>query len=445
MKKKLLVSLLVFSMALGLAACGNSNKGESTSGSQDAASADNTESSGADSTNNAGNTESSEDGKSLEVWVRNSYYDEVTEAAKNFTATTGIAVNVSEPSDMSDDLALALSSGNVPDIVSIDCVLVPYYSSIGALKDITEEFAASDFKDTFSGGLLDLSSYEGKQYAVPFAPDVSVLLYNKDIFEANGLDPENPPKTWDELIAAAQACTNDDVYGYMFSASDAGGMMFTFCPYIWCNGGEFTSEDGKESLLNQPEAVEALQFITDMIYEYNVTPQSITSYDWTATEDAFKAQKAAMIVQGSSAVGTIVNDGYDFNAGCALIPSPDGNKYSSFSGGDSIAILADTDMPDEAWQFVQYCLSKEVQVDQLAAYGNIPARSDMFENDIFGSHEEYDILRQALEVGEAPYSLKYNEMYTPWIDAVQYALNQEKTPEEAFSDAKEEIDALLSE
>ena len=89
---------------------------------------------------------------------------------------------------MSDDLALALSSGETPDIVSIDCVLVPYYASIGALKDITTEFSALDYKDTFSGGLLDLSTYDGKQYAVPFAPDVSVLLYNKDIFKANGLD-----------------------------------------------------------------------------------------------------------------------------------------------------------------------------------------------------------------------------------------------------------------
>ena len=182
-----------------------------------------------------------------------------------------------------------------------------------------------------------------------------------------------------------------------------------------------------------------------MVYEYKVTPESITSYDGTAAADAFKAQKAAMIVLGSSAVGDIVNDNYDFKAGCALIPSSDGTNYASFSGGDSIAILADTDMPDEAWQFVEFCLSEEVQVSQLAASGNIPARSDLFDNEIYAGHPEYDVLRQALEVGKAPYSLKYNEMYTPWLDAVQYALNQEKTPEEAMKDAKAEIDDILAE
>lgn len=385
------------------------------------------------------------EGEALEVWVRNSYYDELTEAAKSFTEQTGIQVNVTEPSNMSDDLALALTSGDTPDIVSIDCVLAPYYASIGALLDITEQFNALEYKDTFSGGTLDLSTYDGKQYAVPFAPDVSVLIYNKDLFEANGLDPEKAPATWDELIEAAKACTSDDCYGYVFAAGEAGSMMFTFCPYVWNNGGDFTSEDGSESLLNQPEAVEALQLITDMVYEYGVTPESISSYDWTAARDAFLAQKAAMIVLGSSAVGDIVNGIYEFNVGCALIPSADGENYTSFSGGDSIAIMADTDKADAAWQFVEYCLSEEVQVDQLAASGNIPARSDLFDNEIYAGHAEYDVLRQALEVGEAPYSLKYNEMYTPWSDAIQYALNQEKTPQEAFDDAKAEIDAILAE
>lgn len=408
MRRKVLVSVLALSMTLGLGISANAEE-------------------------------------PLEVWVRNSYYDELSEAAKSFTEQTGIEVNVTEPSDMSDDLALALTSGDTPDIVSIDCVLVPYYASIGALKDITAEFDALEYKDTFAGGTLDLSKYEGSQYAVPFAPDVSVLIYNKDMFEANGLDPEAPPKTWEELLEAAKACTTDDCYGYIYCAADAGGMMFTFCPYIWNNGGEFTSEDGSESVLNDEKAVAALQLITDMVYEYKVTPESITSYDWTATRDAFLAQKAAMIVLGSSAVGDIVNGVYDFDAGCALIPSADGEKYSSFSGGDSIAILANTDKAEAAWQFVEYCLSEEVQVDQLAASGNIPARADLFDNEIYAEHPEYDVLRQALEVGEAPYSLKYNEMYTPWLDAVQYALNQEKTPQEAFDDAKAEIDAMLAE
>jgi multiple sugar transport system substrate-binding protein len=427
--KKLLSTLLAVTLLASMTACGASNTtGESTAetGSEEAS------------------TGTSE-GATLEVWARQGYSELMTDAAASFSEETGIQVNVTQPSDMSDDLALALSAGTAPDIVSIDCVLIPYYASIGALKDVTEQFNSLEFVDQFSGGLLDLANYDGKQYGVPFSPDLSVLLYNKDMFEAAGLDPESPPTTWDELIEAAKATTTDDCYGYVFSGGDAGGMMFTFGPYLWNNGGDFTKNDGKESSLDTPEVQEAVQLLVDMVYEYKVTPESITSYDWTSTSDAFKAGKAAMIVLGSSAVGDIVNGEYNFEAGCGLIPSPDGKTYSSFSGGDSIAMLESTEYPDEAWQFIEYCLSPEVQVDQLAASGYIPARLDLYDNELYAGHEEYQVLMEALKVGRAPYSVKYNEMYTPWLDALQYALNKEKTVETALADAKTEIDAILSE
>ncbi|MFI3213482.1 MAG: ABC transporter substrate-binding protein [Eubacteriales bacterium] len=395
--------------------------------------------------NSSTSSDNSDSTASLEVWVRNTYYDEVVAAAANFQEDTGIEVTVVEPSDMSDDLALALSSGEEPDIISMDCVLIPYYASIGALQDITEEFNSLDYADQFSGGLIDLATYEDSIYAVPFSPEPSVLLYNKELFAAAGLDPDSPPTSWDELIEYAQACTTDDCWGYLFTASDAGGMMFTFGPYLWSAGGDFTSNGGTESALDSDEVASALQLIYDMIYTYEVTPTTITSYDWTACEDAFKSQNAAMVVLGIAAATGIVDEIYDFDAGCAVISGPDGETFSSFSGGDSLTILDSTEYTEEAWMFIDYCLSEEVQVDLLAATGSIPARLDMFDNDIFAGNEVYEVLQDALEVGQAPYSIKYNEMYTPWIDAIQYALNQEKTVEEALSDAKIEIDAILSE
>lgn len=425
--KKILCALLSLSMLGGLTACGGGGSAAGT-----------TAAGGTAAPGKANN-------EPLEIWVRNNYYEQVSKAAELFTAETGIQVKVTEPSNMSDDLALALSSGKTPDIVSMDCVLVPYYASIGALQDITDDFNQLEFKDSFSGGLLELASFEDRQYAVPFAPDLSVLLYNKDKFEAAGLDPEKPPATWDELIEYAQKCTTDDTYGYIFSAGYAGGMMFTFAPYIWSNGGEFTNSEGTASLLNTKEAEGALQLLVDLVHEYKTTPESITSYDWTACLDAFKSEKAAMIVLGARPVGDIVNDAYSFKAGCALVPSPDGKTYASFSGGDSMAMLANSNQKEAAWQFIEYCLSEEFQVGQMIPFGNIPARTDLYDNEFYQGHAEYKVLEEALKVGRAPYSFKYNEMYAPWLDAIQYAINQEKTVEQALADAKTEIDGILAE
>ena len=386
-----------------------------------------------------------EEGDALEVWVRSTYYDIITEAAAVFTEKTGQPVKVTQAANMSDDLALAISSGNTPDIVSIDCVLVPFYASIGAFKNVTAEVNALEYKDAFSDGALKLASYEGELYAVPLGPDVSVLIYNKELFAANGLDPESPPASWDELVKAAQACTNDECYGYAYPGSSVGSMMFGFCPYIWSNGGEFTSEDGSESLLNSPEAVAALQLYVDMIHQYGVTPKTISSYTSTEVKDAFSAQKIAMTIQGTSFVRKVINGELDFDAGVALIPAADGEHFSSFLGGDDIAILNDTDKADIAWQFVEYCLSEAVQVDLFSTMGLMPARADMFDHEVFQQAEEWSVIRKALEIGKAPYSLKYNELYTPFLDALQFAFNGEKTAQQAFDDAKAEIDAVLAE
>lgn len=381
----------------------------------------------------------------LEVWVRNKYYDIVTTAANAFTEKTGYPVKVVEAANMSDDLALAISAGNTPDVVSIDCILVPYYASIGALKDVTDQVNSLEFKDAIPAGSYEIATYDGALYAVPFGPDSSVLVYNKEMFAANGLDPENPPKTWDEIIEAAKACTNGDTYGYAFPGNAAGGMMFGFGPYIWANGGDFYSADGTECLLDSPEAIGALQLIVDMVHEYGVTPDTITSYVTSEIKDGFAAQKFAMLAQGNSYVGNVINHAFDFDAGIALLPSPDGEHFSSYLGGDSMAIMNGTDKADIAWQFVEYCLSEEVQVNQFAARGLMPARTDLFDNEVFQGVKEWEIVREAMSIGKTPYSQKYNELLTPFLEEVQYALNQEKTAEQAFTDAAAEMEAIMAE
>ena len=267
----------------------------------------------------------------------------------------------------------------------------------------------------------------------------------KDHFAEAGLDPEKGPATWDELIEYAQKLTTEDHYGYVFGAGDSGTMMFTFVPYIWCNGGDVMSADGTQSMLDQPEAVEALQLICDLANEYKVCPEGITAYGWTESQDAFLSGKASMIVLGSAAVWSMLTGEYDINAGSCLIPSKDGVTYSSFSGGDSLAMVYDCANPDVAWDFIEYCLSEDVQVEEMAQYGQLPARSDLFDNQYFEANPEFQVMREALAVGEAPYSLKYNEMYVPFLDGVQAAINGVMTAEEAFASAAQNINALLAE
>lgn len=132
-------------------------------------------------------------------------------------------------------------------------------------------------------------------------------------------------------------------------------------------------------------------------------------------------------------------------AACLIPKGPNGTGYSSFSGGDSIGITSQCKDPEAAWDFIEYALSEDVQVEELAKGGCLPARKDFFDNKYFEETPQYQVLKEALDVSETPYSLKYDEMYTPMLEDMQSCLNQQMTPEEAAADISARIDAIMAE
>lgn len=380
----------------------------------------------------------------LTIWVREQMEDPITAAVKQYNEKQDeVKVNavVYPDNELTDQLTLALSSGNVPDLVSLDDILAPYYNSQHALADVTDKFNSLEFKDAFSKGMVELGEYDGKQYAIPFAPDVSVLFYNKEHFRQAGLDPEKGPETWTELVEYSKKLTKDGQYGYTYNGG--GGQMFTFVPFIWSNGGDLLSEDGKTCLLDQPEAIEALQLYDDMTNKYKVTPEGVTTYSWSESQDAFLSGKASMTILGNSQLYTFKTEYPDFDFGVSLIPKKDGKEHSSFGGGDLIAIMEQSKNKEAAWDFAEYVLSEEVQVELFAKNGLLPARTDLFDNPYFNEDDKYQVMQKALEVSRASWSEKYNEMNQPIINATQSCLMQKKTAEEAFKTATEEINKIM--
>lgn len=392
--------------------------------------------------------ESQNNKKTLTVWTRDSTAAAAISAAEKYNKLQDkVAVEVVQQvnTEIANQFTLSLSANEAPDIISLDCTKVPYFAANGAFTDISDRFEALDYKDQFSEGMIKSGQVDGKTYAVPFSPDVSVLLYNKEHYRDAGLDPENPPKTWEELIEYSQKLTKDGRYGYVYAGAHSGAYMFTFMPYVWNNGGEFLSEDGKTCLLNEEHAIEAIGLLSDMINQYKVTPPSTITYSWSEAQDAFLTGQASQIVLGSAAVYNFVNGSSDMEWGACLVPrGPKGSGYASFSGGDSIGITSQCSDVEAAWDFIEYALSEEVQVEELAKGGCLPARKDFFDNEYFAATPQYGVLKEALEVSKTPYSLKYDEMYTPMLEDMQRCLNQEMTPQEAAADIAARIDAIMA-
>src|SRR5215510_7260792 len=192
----------------------------------------------------------------------------------NATHDNQIELTEIPPDEFVTKFAAAIAGGEAPDIVGIDLIYTPAFAAEGQLVDITEKVQQLPFLDDLSPAHVALGTYEGANYAVPFAAEGSFLIYNRGLFEAAGLDPDSPPTTWDEILEAARAITalGDDTYGYYFAGSCAGCNAFTFLPYIWASGGDVLSADYSEPTLDDPMVRAALEFYRTM-WEEGLIPE----------------------------------------------------------------------------------------------------------------------------------------------------------------------------
>ena len=160
------------------------------------------------------------------------------------------------------ELIKAVATGSVPDLVTLDNPAVASFASQGTLLDLTDRVAASSvvkpavyFKGPWASG-----QWKGRTYAVPRDANTLVLCYNADMFRAKGLDPDKPPATWSELVAAAGKLRDPakNVFGFGFSALQAEEGVFQWLPFLYQAGGSVDR-------LNAPEAAESLALLADFV------------------------------------------------------------------------------------------------------------------------------------------------------------------------------------
>ncbi len=122
--------------------------------------------------------------------------------------------------------------------------------------------------DNYIEKLWQAGERDGHRYMVPLDTHMWGMWYNKDIFEAAGLDPENPPQTMDEFVAAADAI-RDAGYIAFHPAEDALPRKLRRAWYIffWQQGGELFDEGYTKATFNNEQGLKALQFLVSMVQE----------------------------------------------------------------------------------------------------------------------------------------------------------------------------------
>ena len=367
--------------------------------------------------------------ETLSIWARASSSNAAQHMVDLWNASHDDKVELTTIPDnqMVTKLATSVQSGDVPDLISFDLIFMPDFMKAGFLTDLTDELAADPNQAKVAQAFRDLASYEGRLYGTGFTPDVSILLYNKDVFAKAGLDPESPPRTIGQLQEYATTIKEKvpDAYGYYFSGSCGGCNIFTQAPMMWASGATLLPTSGEAPAMEGPGVAEVLTMLKEM-WEGGIIPESAEADTGANFFSAFEAGNIGMVGSGGFAISALKANHPDMNFGIAPLPGLNEGQASSFVGGDVIAIPKGAKNADLALQFIQWQLTDEAQLEGLAKNLILPSRTDLADNKYFQAEPRYIVTAEAVGIGQTPYAFHFNDMVnadqSPWLTMIQTAV-----------------------
>jgi len=280
---------------------------------------------------------------------------------------------------------------------------------------------------------------------MPWKTNPSMIFYNKDVFAAAGLDPENPPlSTYDDFLATSQTLVDKGgVQAAIWPAASNEFFQswFDFYPlFIAASDGKQLVDNG-QSQFTDP-AGEAVAAFWSQMYKRGLTPKE------NYTGDSFADGKAAMSIVGPWAIAVY---GDSVNWGVAPVPTPDGtpaDQISTFSDEKSVGMFTACKSRGTAWDFLKFTTSQDADGQLLDLTGQMPMRTDLPTTypEYFAANPAYKVFAdqaaRTVEVPNVPNSIEIWQTFRDaYSEAVIFGQSDVAT---AFSDAADKIDSLAT-
>jgi multiple sugar transport system substrate-binding protein len=298
----------------------------------------------------------------------------------------------------------------------------------------------------------------GHQYYVPIGADVTMMIYNKQLFEEAGLDPEQPPATWDEFLAAAEAIdqlpnrpNGDDVYGTVFwnDALAWGGWYWNMLQPLYLNANQnqclLLNQLGTDIVFDQPECglEEFYQFVQEAqqfappTMEQNFFSRSIgmwLQYGYSWEPNLQTAAEQPMVIGEDVAVAPVP------------VPQAGETSYTTYGGRAYMILQSTPERQNLAWAFLQFLMEDENNLRFLQELGYLPVLNTLKDDPYFQDPARQPFI-QALESAVLPQQYEAaDQVANQLLGVYQTAVVEEQlTPaqavEQAAQGAREAIQA----
>ena len=284
-----------------------------------------------------------------------------------------------EDRDLREGFREAVATGQAGDVMH-DLVHLPWWTgdavphlvTQGALLGLDQYIRRDSYDLTdFWPGCLEQSTWRGDLYALHTHVDTQLVFYNQDLLAGGGVSAPPSDWTWQDLLDSARALTGGQggkpVYG--FALSHSYGWPLTVhrerrnypaaIPWIRGNGGDLVDADLTKSLVDEPPAREALEWLFAQRDTHAVWPPA----DEVNGDELFKIGRVAMLYAARSFTGLLLVPQAEYGLKYGLAAAPQGPvKPANWLFAQSAFHLgAATSVPDEAWTFLGWWAGEEAQ------------------------------------------------------------------------------------
>lgn len=346
-------------------------------------------------------------------------------------------------SSSEEAITAAITAGTAPCLVyNVAPAAVSGWVKQGGLVDLSKIEGASDYI-TERGGDVESYSTDGSYYQLPWKSNPVMVMYNKALFEAAGIDPEDPQmNTYDAFLEGSQKIVDSGVQSAIWPAptSEFYQPWFDYYPlYLAETDGTMLVEDGKATI-DSDAGREVAEFWAT-IYKDKLAPNE------ASTDDAMSSGTTAMQLAGPWAIPSYADT---VDVGFMPVPTSDGRENPvTFADSKSVSMFTACENQATAWEFLKFSTSVESDGQLLEATGQMPMRTDLTGSfaDYFEANPNYvSFAEQAEATADVPSIPNSVEAWQAFRDAYSPAVIFGKDSIDDFlKNASSKIDELVAE
>ncbi len=343
-----------------------------------------------------------------------------------------------------DALIAGAATGTMADVCGLDGTWVYDMNEMGALLNL-DTYLKNESK--FTADDVTLVKVDGNTYMMPVVVFSYHVYANKTLLADNGIT--ELPTTWDEFkdICEKVGDPSKNVYGWIsfLSESFPSSVCDSFMTWVWASGGRMLAEDGTAQFASDPAVAEVVALYRDC-YEKGYLNPGLFSFISADMQDTFANGYAAFMISTCSTINTLRQNNPELEFTMTSLPVMAG--YEGDSGimyaPWGLGIAANTKHPEEAWEFVSYLLSAEVDT-KFAGYANgFPGNmksSVISEDEAFSN--AFKIVQENYLINEAQGLPAATDLFNSLVVELQLAISGEQDIQTSLTNAENAWNEVL--